>query len=280
MRFPLILILLEGGVFAAIDLSLQSLAWLQSFGVAPLAVFGISAAGTAATIMLWKAARRWLEGERDHEFTGRAAAWELACGIGAGAGLFCLVTAIAAGLGGIAVTGVRPFAQTEFWIWAAIAIVTGAIEEIVFRGVLLRQLERLTGTWIALGLSAAGFGLLHLANRDATLAGAFSLALESGLLLGAAYLYTRRLWLVAGLHGAWNFTQAWLFSVPVSGTGQPIGLLVTRRVGPEWLTGGDFGLEASLPALFVAANAGLVLLWLAYRRGHVVAAPWSRHTKL
>jgi hypothetical protein len=51
-------------------------------------------------------------------------------------------------------------------------------------------------------------------------------------------------------------------------------------MGPEWLTGGDFGLEASLPSIVVATAAGLVLLRLAHRRGNFIAAPWTRHTKL
>ncbi len=103
-------------------------------------------------------------------------------------------------------------------------------------------------------------------NPDATWVGAVSIMVEAGILLGAAYLYTRRLWLAAGLHATWNFTQGWFFSVPVSGTGQPIGILVTERHGPLWLTGGHFGLEASMAAVFIATLAGVILLWLAYRR--------------
>jgi membrane protease YdiL (CAAX protease family) len=45
-------------------------------------------------------------------------------------------------------------------------------------------------------------------NPDATWIGAVSIMVEAGILLGAAYLYTRRLWLAAGMHAAWNFTQA------------------------------------------------------------------------
>jgi hypothetical protein len=76
------------------------------------------------------------------------------------------------------------------------------------------------------------------------------------LLLGAAYLLTRRLWLAMGIHSGWNFTQGWIFSVPVSGGKAPEGLLLTTRHGPEWLTGGAFGLEASAVAMVVATLAG------------------------
>jgi membrane protease YdiL (CAAX protease family) len=179
-------------------------------------------------------------------------------------------------LGGIEIVGTRTFGQTQFWAWAALGIASGILEETLFRGILLRQLERLVGTWWALAATSVLFGAVHMMNPDATWVGAISIMVEAGILLGAAYLYTRRLWLAAGMHAAWNFTQAWVFSVPVSGTGQPIGLLQTRRIGPEWLTGGDFGLEASIPALVVATLAGLVLLWDAHRRGRFVAPPWRR----
>ena len=98
--------------------------------------------------------------------------------------------------------------------------------------------------------------------------------IEAGILLGAAYLYTRRLWLAAGLHAAWNFTQGWVFSIPISGTGQPVGLLVSERHGSELLTGGKFGLEASMAAVFVATIAGLILLWKAYEKGTFVGPMW------
>ena len=99
---------------------------------------------------------------------------------------------------------------------------------------------------------------------------------EAGILLGAAYLLTRRLWLAIGIHAAWNFTQGWVFSVPVSGGDAPLGLLITRRIGPDWLTGGDFGLEASAVAMVVATLAGVGLLVSALGRGAVVPPMWRR----
>jgi membrane protease YdiL (CAAX protease family) len=157
-----------------------------------------------------------------------------------------------------------------------LGIASGIFEETLFRGVLLRQLERLVGTWWALAATSVLFGAVHMMNPDGTWVGAVSIMIEAGILLGAAYLYTRRLWLAAGIHAAWNFTQAWVFSVPVSGTGETVGILVTRRTGPEWLTGGDFGLEASLAAVFVASAAGLWMLWKAHQHGTFVAPIWQR----
>lgn len=98
---------------------------------------------------------------------------------------------------------------------------------------------------------------------------AAAISIEAGVLLAAAYMVTRRLWLCIGIHIAWNFTQGGIFSVAVSG-GQSKGLLQSSMIGPEWLTGGAFGAEASVVALGVCFAAGIALLVLAVKRGNVV----------
>lgn len=276
LRFPIVLIVIEAFVFLVLGGVLEASGVAKRVGISPAGFFLFVLAGSLVMILVWKACRRWLEGERDREFTLPGAGKELGAGLLAGFALFSLMTGLVALLGGIEIVGVRPFGKTQFWEWAAIGVASGIFEETLFRGVLLRQLERLVGTWWALAATAVLFGAVHMANPDATWVGAISIMVEAGILLGAAYLYTRRLWLAVGMHAAWNFTQAWVFSVPVSGTGQSVGILVTRRDGPEWLTGGDFGLEASLAAVLVATVAGVFMLWKAHGKGTFVAPLWRR----
>lgn len=276
LRNPITLIVLEAIVFIFIGGSLEASSAAERMGFSPVGFFLFVLVGAVVMILVWKAFRRWVEGERDREFTLPGAGRELGGGLLAGFLLFTLMTGLVALLGGIEVVGTRPFGKTQFWEWAALGVASGLFEETLFRGILLRQLERLVGTWWALAATSVLFGAVHMMNPDATWTGAISIMVEAGILLGAAYLYTRRLWFAAGLHAAWNFTQAWVFSVPVSGTGQTVGILVTRRTGPEWLTGGDFGLEASLAAVVVATAAGVLLLWKAHGRGTFVAPVWRR----
>ncbi len=139
------------------------------------------------------------------------------------------------------------------------------------RGVVFRILEQWLGSWIALSISAALFGLLHLLNPGVSLLNAGAVMLEAGVLLAAAYMLTRRLWLCIGIHFAWNFTQGGVFSAAVSG-GATTGLLQAKLVGPVWLTGGAFGAEASVIAVLVCLTAGSVLLLAAHRRGRVIRA--------
>jgi membrane protease YdiL (CAAX protease family) len=241
-----------------------------------LELFGLALLTVIVLMAVWKLFRRFVEGERDCEFTFQGAPQELGLGLLVGFALFSSMTGVVWLLGGIEFLNVRAVADTELAEWATIALVSGFYEETLFRGLLLRQIERLGGTWIALAITAGLFGLLHIINPDATWLGAIGIVFEAGILLGAAYLVTRRLWLAVGLHAAWNFTQAWVFSVPVSGTGRTIGLINTRRIGPEWLTGGDFGLEASLPAIVLATALGLYFLRRAWLAGGFLPPPWRR----
>lgn len=119
---------------------------------------------------------------------------------------------------------------------------------------------------IAIILSGALFGLLHALNPGATLASTAAIAVEAGVLLAAAYLVTRSLWLAIGLHIGWNFTEGGIFGAAVSG-GKSHGLITTAFAGPDWLTGGKFGPEASLTAVILCVVVAAVLLAVAIRRG-------------
>jgi uncharacterized protein len=228
----------------------------------------------AVFIVAYKGFKRWIERAPDRELELAGAGRELGLGLTIGSLLFAAMTGIVALLGGFEVLGLRGIGA--LWSMLALAVFSGVFEEIVFRGIVFRQLEAWLGSWIALALSSALFGALHIGNPGATWFSSLAIAVEAGILLGAAYMVTRRLWLAIGIHAAWNFTQGWVFSVPVSGGDAPLGLLITRRIGPDWLTGGDFGLEASVVAMVVATLAGLFLLRRAIQAGQLVPAPWQR----
>ena len=157
----------------------------------------------------------------------------------------------------------------------ATAIVPGILEEIFFRGILFRWIEDFAGSWAALIVTAALFGVAHILNPNASWFSSFAIAVEAGLLLGGAYMLTRSLWMPIGLHAAWNFTQGAIWDVPVSGLDEQ-GLVEAKLSGPELLSGGAFGLEASVIALVIATAAGLWLILRAVRKGELVQPSWTR----
>jgi len=201
---------------------------------------------------------------------------DLGKGIGVGAALFTAVVGIAALSGVYRVVG-RGDASDLLLPLISTAIMPGFMEELLFRGILFRWIEEFGGSWFALLVTSALFGVAHILNPGATWFSSFAIAVEAGVLLGGAYMLTRSLWMPIGLHAAWNFTQGAIFGVPVSG-GPSSGLLRSTLSGPTLLSGGSFGLEASLIAVVICAGAGIWFVWLALKRGELVRPWWVRRT--
>ena len=103
------------------------------------------------------------------------------------------------------------------------------------------------------------FGAVHWMNPGASPWGLLNTVLI-GVVLSVAYLRTRALWLPWGLHFAWNATLGLVFGLPVSGIRLFNVVVHTTASGPQWLTGGTYGLEASLPGVSVVL-VGLVVVW-------------------
>jgi uncharacterized protein len=189
--------------------------------------------------------------------------------------LFSAVVGLLYLLGSYHVTGGNPDAK---WLPALLMVGLGAGigEEIITRGALFRIVEEGLGTWVALIVSALFFGAAHIANPGATVWSSAAIAIEAGLLFGMLYHVTRSLPLCMGLHAAWNFAQGTIYGIPVSGSPAD-GWLVSTRTGPDWLSGGVFGAEASVIALGLCSLCTLALLVVALRRGSIIPCrPWQQ----
>jgi uncharacterized protein len=156
---------------------------------------------------------------------------------------------------------------------ALLCLAIAVFEEVLFRGVVFRLFEQGLGTWAAVAVSALLFGFVHFANPGATTLSALAIALEAGVLVAAAYVATRSLWVSIGLHTAWNYFEGPVYGARVSGLSLP-SVLDARLDGPTWLTGGAFGPEAGLPATVWGAALGGAFLVLAFRRGQLFTPRW------
>jgi membrane protease YdiL (CAAX protease family) len=199
---------------------------------------------------------------------------ELGIGLLIGAGLYatCELTLMALGI--YRIKGLNSLSVMIPAI--AMALSSGVFEELLFRGVLFRSVETWFGSWIALVVSSLVFGLIHLINPEATLEGALFISVEAGILLAAAYMLTRRLWLSMGFHVAWNYTQSAIFSSIVSGNEPAQGLIRSTVNGPDLLTGGKFGVESSVISLVLCTSVGIVMLVMAVKRGKIIPPLWKR----
>ncbi|MFF7316912.1 CPBP family intramembrane glutamic endopeptidase [Streptomyces albogriseolus] len=154
-------------------------------------------------------------------------------------------------------------------VWAAVVVQAGAAvtEELLFRGLALQALEQLWGSRAAVAVTSLFFGVAHLGAEGATPWSGLAIAVEAGVLLGAAFLWRRSIWFVVGLHFAWNTTEQ-LLGIPVSGH-TPDGLFTADVHGSAVLTGGGFGLEASLVPVLISVALAVPMLVLAHRDGRV-----------
>jgi membrane protease YdiL (CAAX protease family) len=135
-------------------------------------------------------------------------------------------------------------------------------EELLFRGILFQRLVDALGAWPAQLLIGLLFVLTHLGNpgmSGATKLWAGTNIFLASIMFGLAYLRTRRLALPIGLHFMANTTQGILLGFGVSGVSEPRLLAPVFAASPAWLTGGQFGLEASLPGL-IAVLATIISL--------------------
>ena len=224
-----------------------------------------TAVAVLAALAVYLLGVRFIERRTPDELALNGFARELAAGLLFGAATFAAVMGVLVATGAYTLTG--PTVAPP-WRGLAIALSSGVVEELVFRGVLFRLLWCAFGIGWGLAVSAGLFGLAHLANPPHDIMAALAVALEAGLMLAALYVLTGRLWASIGAHIAWNFTQGYVFGARVSGVDLGPSLYRAEPVagaGTLW-TGGPFGPEASWPAVLLGCLSAAAILALAARR--------------
>jgi membrane protease YdiL (CAAX protease family) len=148
---------------------------------------------------------------------------------------------------------------------AALFAGVAVAEELLFRGFVFQRLISGLGMWPAQLITAAFFLLSHVNNPGMTgslkVMASVNIFLAS-ILFGLAFIRTGSLAMPIGLHWMANWVQGGILGFGVSGTEQ-FGLLKpVFGNAPVWLTGGQFGLEASLPGLIcIVVTLILVSNW-------------------
>jgi membrane protease YdiL (CAAX protease family) len=164
------------------------------------------------------------------------------------------------------------------FVLPALGISFGAaiLEEILFRGIIFRITEEKLGSYFALAISAIIFGAAHLANPNSTPVAAIGIAVQAGLLLGAAYIYSKNLWFPIAIHFAWDFTQVGIFGAVTSGNTLNESLLTTKIEGPALISGGAFGPEGSIQATLFCLIAAIILMLINHRQHKILKPFWAK----
>jgi membrane protease YdiL (CAAX protease family) len=268
LDFPLVRIAVAAAPIVALTIAMAVVA--PSLHLRSVIAQPLTGVGAVALYVLYV---RRVERRRVAELAGVGMLTELARGLALGAGLFTATIAV------LVLAGAATIGPGDGWIALAemFALALGAAlsEEILLRAIVFRIVEDSLGTWIALAVSALLFGALHAFNPGATLTSTVAIALEAGVLLAAAFVLTRRLWMSFGLHLAWNFTEGGVFGASVSG-GSVRGLFTSRFHGAPLITGGAFGPEASIVAVALCLVAAIWLFMTARRQDRLVPPFWQR----
>jgi membrane protease YdiL (CAAX protease family) len=134
----------------------------------------------------------------------------------------------------------------------AVFAVAAAFEEALFRGYILQTFSRAGLAWPAIIITSLFFAMFHLRNPGANWISSLNTAI-AGVWFAVAYLKTRDLWLPFGMHFIWNWVQGSIFGIEVSGLKDLLRATLLQEVdtGPAWLTGGSYGIEASLTCTVV-----------------------------
>ena len=88
-------------------------------------------------------------------------------------------------------------------------------------------------------------------------------------------MVTRRLWMAIGIHLAWNYMQGGLFGISVSGTERQ-GFFSSQLSDPAWLSGGNFGVEASVVTVVLCLLVAVWFVSRARQKRFIVAPSWQR----
>ncbi|MEP6805451.1 MAG: type II CAAX endopeptidase family protein [Flavobacterium sp.] len=207
------------------------------------------------------------------EFASKGLAKNLIIGTSIGFLLQSLTILVIYLNGSYSVVSINPisFILIPFALMFTVAI----IEEVLVRGIIFRIMEEKLGSYISLTISSILFGALHLANPNGTLISSICIT-TAGFLMGAAFIYSRNLWVPITLHFAWNFTQSGIFGAITSGNEKTSSLLEAKIQGPEFITGGAFGPEGSIQAILFCFIGTIVLLALSQRNNQIIKPYWKK----
>jgi len=148
--------------------------------------------------------------------------------------------------------------------------ISGLLEELAFRAMLLRILARLVGPVGGLLISAMLFGAAHAGHAPPM--AVVQIVINAGLVMGLLYMVSGRLWLSIGMHIGYDFTE-W----SIMGVGDKSGLLaISPTPGHSaLLTGGAFGPDGSVFAGLVGLLMIIGIVIVGARRSSQ-ARPYAR----
>lgn len=142
-------------------------------------------------------------------------------------------------------------------------MVQASAEETLYRGWMLQSIGIRSNPWTGVVVSSVCFAAVHSLNNGFSPLVLCNLVLF-GLFLALYRIADGSLWGVCAWHTIWNWALGNLYGADVSGSPPQGGRLFHITIaGPDWLTGGPFGLEGSvLTTVIFIFGIACVSVWL------------------
>jgi CAAX protease family protein len=186
-------------------------------------------------------------------------------GSAVGIASLALAAGIAAAGGGLRFTlsgGDVAFGVIQTLVVTAVLFVVAALaEEAMFRGYPLQTMARANLPAVGAIVTSVWFATGHMLNPNFEYGLPAANLILAGVWFSVAFLRARSLWFPLGIHWAWNWALGSVFGLPVSGSRlAPHPLMKGFDFGPEWLTGGGFGIEGGIAAT-IALLLSTIVIW-------------------
>lgn len=133
-------------------------------------------------------------------------------------------------------------------------------EELMCRSILMNYFAAFNGVKSAIITNSLIFAILHLGNDGFGIFPFINIFLM-GVIFSLLFYLSDDIFLPAAAHTFWNFAQANVYGINVSGITQSnISLIKTQLTGNPFLTGGAFGVEGGFITFWIEAIIVGVLL--------------------
>ncbi|MEQ8304851.1 MAG: CPBP family intramembrane glutamic endopeptidase [Cyclobacteriaceae bacterium] len=146
-------------------------------------------------------------------------------------------------------------------------VVAAFIEDLFFRGIIVRVCENWLGTNATL-VVAMLMETDHLFNPNANLFSVLFILIW-GFTMAMLFVYTKRVWLPFFFHLGWNFAQPF-YGSNLTGLDDMGSIIQSKWHGPELITGGAVGVEGSIFTTVFLLAIGIILYWLAKKEGKII----------
>ena len=146
-----------------------------------------------------------------------------------------------------------------------VGIGSGLVEEMLFRGAIMSAMEKRWNRYVAIFVPSVLFGLIHIIGRRLDLPSIIQLIIAGsivGILFSLVTYESGNVWNSAIIHGVWNIVMiGGILQISESAEKYPIYNYVLDT-DSFLITGGDFGVEASVVAILAYLVFSVLAVWL------------------